>query len=580
MKNIIKTNKTKIINYLIILFIAICILKPLYKSSFLKTDDGGLHILRIIGVADIIESGQFPPIISPNYIKTCGYAINLFYNPLTTYIPIIIAIFTKSYFLAVKIFITIMVFLAGIFMYNLAEKITKKESISLLASAIYIISPYYLQNIVVRGALAEVCALTFIPLTFLGLYNLIHEDGKKHYLLTIGATCLVLTHNITTIYVALFCIIYLLVNIKTIIKNKSIIKKCIINVIFIILLTTFFTIPLVANSLNTEYVIFSEDLMGTSKEQVYLETLNIIDLFKFDKEERYIFIIGLPILIGLILTPFIKNKIDDKYKKIYYTFIVLGLISIYMSTKLFPWTIMPSFLCIIQFPWRLLGIATFFLSIISAINIYNLICTILKNKENIAKYFAIPIICLFILYIYNIPFEIDTDIKQDETYEENLKQNMQISHFDINREYLPLKARKYIGSYLKTRDNKINILSGQADIKSEDKQQLKYKTYINKIEQDTILEFPYLYYLGYDVKKIDSNGNETKLEVFESEHGFIAIQSDKTEENIQIEVEYKTPTIYILGYIISAITLIIFVIYIKTSKTKENNKTKKEIFRI
>ena len=41
-----------------------------------------------------------------------------------------------------------------------------------------------------------------MPLLFIGMYNLFNQDGKEHYFITIGAVGLVLTHTVTTFYMA------------------------------------------------------------------------------------------------------------------------------------------------------------------------------------------------------------------------------------------------------------------------------------------------------------------------------------------------------------------------------------------
>src|SRR5699024_8746136 len=98
-------------------------------------------------------------------------------------------------------------------------------------------------------------ALAFIPLVFQGLYNLLHGDRSKHYYIAIGATGLMLSHSISTEYTAIFCAIYILFNIKKFL-NKDVIKKCVINVVFILLMSSMFILPVIEFESSAHYAIF------------------------------------------------------------------------------------------------------------------------------------------------------------------------------------------------------------------------------------------------------------------------------------------------------------------------------------
>ncbi len=95
-------------------------------------------------------------------------------------------------------------------------------------------APYHLTDLYVRNAIAEFASFMFIPLVFLGLYNIIKKEGKTWYL-SIGAIGLVFTHNIATLYTAIFAILYVLINIKFL-KDKEIWKYLAINALFLLII--------------------------------------------------------------------------------------------------------------------------------------------------------------------------------------------------------------------------------------------------------------------------------------------------------------------------------------------------------
>ena len=168
-----------------------------------ETHDGSLHMLRLVGTKETLEIGQFPPLINQNYCKGVGYSMNLFYPPIVTYIPLLIKLFTSSYMVALKWFGAFCIILSGFTMYQFVYQVTRKRSIALFSAIFYMVAPYKLANVYKRFAIGEFTAMVFIPLVFLGLFNLFEQDKKKHYYIAIGAIGLMLSHTVTTLYTSI-----------------------------------------------------------------------------------------------------------------------------------------------------------------------------------------------------------------------------------------------------------------------------------------------------------------------------------------------------------------------------------------
>lgn len=71
-------------------------------------------------------------------------------------------------------------------MYYFAKKITDDRNVGVLAGVLYMVMPYHLTDMYIRGSLGEFLSFIFIPIVFLGLYHLFHEE-KRDWLLVIGA---------------------------------------------------------------------------------------------------------------------------------------------------------------------------------------------------------------------------------------------------------------------------------------------------------------------------------------------------------------------------------------------------------
>ena len=557
--------------YIIITIIGILVSLPLIGLQIRGTDDGWLHLIRIIGIDNAIKNENFPFLIQPFFCNDWGYSMTAFYPSIVSYVPYFLSIFMGSFINGIKIFAAITVILSGITMYQFLMEITEKKKLALIGAIVYMILPYRLENIYNRFAIGEFTAFVFIPLVFLGLYNLLNGNGKKHYYIAIGATGLMLSHTISTIYTAVFCLIYILFNLKLFFK-KDVLIKCLINVIFILLISAIFWVPMLEFKQSAEYAIFEPDALKTSGKYVANNTIELWQLLKDKNEENGVsFVIGIPFITMLLLGIFVFKKLDQKLKDLYITNIVLAVISIIMCTKFFPWIIMPDFLCTLQYPWRLLGFALFFLTPICAINVYFLIKEI-KNKKTQDGIYMIVILILFIFTLKELSsYQIGYQTIYS-SYEEQIVQNPKIHYFSVNRDYMPLKALKEQRGYLYTRTDETYVINGEAIISNEEKYGLKMKISLEKAKEGTKLELPYLFYPGYTVKLVEKSSAETIINTSESENGFLQIMIPHDIENAEIIVNYTGTTIEKTAYIGSGISVILFICYIIYFRKKDKEE--------
>ena len=280
-------------------------------------------------------------------------------------------------------------------MYKFVKTISGNKDVGVFASILYMTFPYHLTDLYTRNALGEYVSFIFIPLVFLGLYKILFSEEKNCYLI-LGAAGLILTHNLSTIIVAIFAIIYLLCNIKNI-KNKKILKQLIINAIFIISITSYFWIPMIETKIGNDYQVYREGMMATP-ESAADNALEIKQLFVTMNDGNYVFELGPHVLIMLALSIMTFRFIRPEFKKQYTIFFVCSLITLWMSTKYFPWRYLPNCFSIIQFPWRMLMMSAFFLSVVCAINMYAIIKKF--NFKDVIVLSAISI--LYVIAISNL----------------------------------------------------------------------------------------------------------------------------------------------------------------------------------
>ncbi len=563
-EELMKKVKNKV-SIIIIVLLGLVICSSLFTMNLKDYNEFRIHIDRIVAVKEAIKEKVFPPFISYKNMLGFGYALNIFYGVITTYIPLLISLITKSSIMAIKIYTLLTIILSGIMMYIFVNKITKSKIVSLISALIYMSCPYKICNIYSRNALGEYTAFIFLPMIFQGIYEIINDKDKNgKYYLIIGASLLVLSHTITTVYAILFVILYLLINYKKL-KSKFIWKELGISAIIILILTLFYTIPILEHKFSGNYVIFDEDYMYTDGIDVYENTNSILDYFKLETNTGLNFSFGLVLTFLLIMMPVCYKKVDKKYKSTYTDFLMLAIIALFMTTKGFPWLIMPKMLTIIQFAWRLHGFFIFFISFIAGVNSF-IIYRSFKKNGNI--FLIILLLMIFILTALSVSKyqTISTyNYNMDVQFEKNIENATKLGPYNINRDYLPINVITNM-DYMKNRENKTYILNGTVNIKDEKKYRLNDEMTIENANNAT-LELPYLYYHGYTVTL-----NDKKIKNYESANGFLCVNIN---ENGILKVEYKGTNIEKTAMLISFIGLIIF-ITIGLVKPKNEMKIKYE----
>lgn len=182
---------------------------------------------------------------------------------------------------------------------------------------------------------------------------------------------------------------------------------------------------------------------------------------------------------------------------------------------------------------------------------------------------SIFIIILIACSMYKMTIFYTKDSSQDEQYEKNILNNTKISHKQINRDYMPLKAIILQNTYVLEREDKTYILEGNAKIINEKKENLKDELELKDISKGTVLEFPYYYYVGYEIKIETKEGIE-KINAVESENGYLSCKIERNIDEGKITVEYVGTAITDISYVISAISLILFICYIIYERKTKN----------
>ncbi len=516
--------KKNIKQIFIIFIVALIIMIPLFvQGNYHMGDDSEYHVANILA---LINSHKFyPNDVMPNLFENYGIAIRQFYPVLGHSIGAIISIiFGLNVFVSLKITSLLILFLSGISMYYLSLNLSGKKNIALFSSIVYMLFPYHLSDIYIRDALGESLLFIFIPMIINGLLYLFNDKKKFLLLFCTGYILGMLSHLTLMIYFTLLLIPFFIINRKKIFK-KDIIKILIIASIIILSITSFSTVNLIQNKISNNYRVFDSNIMVEKNKYKGLsyEYVNYLSLFDYQhtSDTRVRFFLDFIVLFLLVLL--IKNykKIDlKKYKY----FIIFGIISFIMSLIIFPWNMMPSFLKMIQFPFRM---SLFFTVSVSLL--VPLALPFIKINE---KYLIIGMVIFALFSVSIIKYKGYIDLN-------NVNYSMGIGW---QKEYLPNKMYdKY--DEIKNREYKI-ISNEDVNILEDNFPNIKFE-----LLEDSYVEIPRTYYLGYNLY----NSNNELENIFMCDNGLICSNLKKGK----YELKYERTTISKISYIISLCSLII-----------------------
>lgn len=364
---------------------------PMFIHGIHDGHDLGVHYLRIEAIVQALRSGQFPARISSITLYGLGYPFSIYYNDLYLYFPAVLRLLGFSIDAAYKIYAAAFNLITVMLSYFSFKNIFKNRKIACILTLLYTASAYRLLNIFIRGAVGEYSAQAFLPLIALSLYRIYNQPVKNirdifrnALLLAAAMTMIIGAHVLTTIMV---CFIMLLVFLYFFRKSfqKETLFTFILAVVFSLLLNAYFLVPFIDYYFNVPTLIrsfVSNELtmiqgFGVYFSQFFAFFQNVHGSIDVQVGDRMQMTPGLPLMCAFVIGCYFKFvKKGQKYFNFLLSF---SFLTLWLASDLFPWDWLilhfsPWRIMIqIQFPYRFLGIAILFLTLLAG--------CILKNKE-------------------------------------------------------------------------------------------------------------------------------------------------------------------------------------------------------
>lgn len=373
-------------------FITLLASLPLMADFLYQGHDLWFHLERITSLAAELSAGHFPARIESTMLGGYGYPFSLFYGDILLYFPAVLYNLNVPLQLCYQLYELMVTVITCVSSYAAFREISGiqthegDDTLALTGSLIYTLCSYRLVNAYVRAAVGEYTAMAFIPLVFLGIHRIYSKQkgdsvtAHDYLPLVFGLSFIIESHILTAIIVCMFLVIFFICFIKRSLRPEVISAWC-QTVILTICLNIWFLLPFI-ESMNMKIVATDPDSVNQiQSEGVYpvqlfsLIFMNITGNTSSGTKGEMPLSIGPALLIGLILCIAVLSyrkrlKLDrySSYSSCLYC-LISSFIALFLSSSLFPWDSLRSlnygiarFFCRIQFPWRYLSIASFFLT--------------------------------------------------------------------------------------------------------------------------------------------------------------------------------------------------------------------------
>ncbi|MGT2928838.1 hypothetical protein ACVR1G_01045 [Streptococcus dentasini] len=339
--------------FLAALLVSLIYIIPLLMSNgALYGDDLHFHLNRVLSLASIHES----PVNFKSFYKI-GQGVNFFYPYLTYYPYYLLYKLTGSLYNGWILYSYALTVVTYLIAYYSSKGITHNRFNSHLFAIFYVFSAYRLGNIVIRFATGEVIAMSFLPLVFYGLYNILRGNYHRWYPLTFGMALLIYSHILTAFMAS---VVVGLIFITAIAFQQNRLQRC----------WNFFIAVMASLALSAfQFFTMLEQFRYSRIDNPGGISLNdstrtLSDIFRFSLNNAIKELVpGILVIVclALILFQFRKLRIEDYY--------LIGwiVLFIFLESKAVKWPDSPnSSVSVIQFAWRVNSFLTLFATFLAS----------------------------------------------------------------------------------------------------------------------------------------------------------------------------------------------------------------------
>jgi hypothetical protein len=577
--------KKALINYFTFFFLLMIFVASTYyffQRGFFLIHDYTIGV-KIVEMASGLRSLEWPVRWSAELGYGFGMPLFNFYAPLPYFFGAIFYLLGFNLVVSIKFLYLLVTLITLIGAFKLGKRLSGNWGGIILAGALTL-APYRALNIFVRGALSEVFAMAFFPWVILAIYQIIDSKEnenkrlfKAYLLLFVSLSAIILSHNLSALMFIPLAFLWAIF----IAKRKqlwSIIKVFSLS----FFATAFYTLPSFLEKNLTKI-----DTILTGYFDYHLHFLYIRQFFQdnwgyggsgYGANDDISFFLGYGQLLALFLLGVLflaqlfrafKNHDLKKFfirNKILFLagFITVFCLFLSIGRSLALWETL-KVLSFIQFPWRWLGSASFFLAMFLAIG------SGLLKKDIWQK---IILSFLFLTFFFNAQFfKAEKVLSNSELYYYSDKQLISSEMSKTLPDYIPKQMadeltlqdynKKYPEASVWLNQNSTDNLIFKSQLLKSKNQSQDWKISLSEI---SLINFKIANFIGWtayvDNKKAPIIENQklgnVQLLVPVGEH-LVSLRFQ--ENNLRLISDY-----------ISLVSLLIFIFWLITLKNKSTNQ--------
>lgn len=492
-----------------------------------------IQVVRIEEMYYEISSGQLPTRLSSNLGNGAGYMLYQFYAPLVYYIG---ALFHAVGFTLVQS--TKLTFISGFILAAIGMFLLLRSRFSITATLfstlLFLAAPYIGYDAFHRGSLGELYAICLLPFVFYCGLRIIQKPNYISFIyFSISITLLTIAHNLTAFMTFPFLVIFIFwMQGKTYITGFY-------AVLIGMLLSSFYWIPAI---FEKKYIIIDQvDFITQTYKNHFLTLSQLAGIQPITWSFK-------PPTLGLnlLLVPMILMLVSVKQKKLLHDRLLLFsvcsfIFSLFMASNLSRpvWELGSSTLSFIQFPWRFLGLTTFFASICGAFLLDKFKTVVIKAI--IGLIIILPLFTIYNSYLQPITYNYISKYTADDP----------CGTAGWSNEYIPTWVDECIPKGHKLEP--VNIVRGNLSIHNliakDNSRYISFST-----QGNGSIVFDKYFFPGW---KLSIDGKTTPLKV-SPPYGLM--QTDIPEGKHNVELVFTNTPIRIFANTISAITALILVL--------------------
>lgn len=539
---------------LILILIGLGASLPLLNDSLKIGQDMAFHLARLEGLYQGMRSGAFPVRINPVQLEGFGYLSSTMYPSLFLYPFAALRFFGVSTMLCYKLLLIGISIGTSLLAYYGTRGITKSEKAGMLTAVLYTFAMYRLNGLYVGATVGESMAMTFLPLAAWGVYELFWGDAKKWYLLALGISGVFGSHLLSTEMTLLFAAI---TGVVWLFKGEKSgwLKRAgygMLAAAVTLLWSMWYWLPalshrgLVVYAVHNDLYLFS--LYPSQMFSLFMEPVGWSYELGRLQGEMSLSVGGVLLLSGILLIVVLASKKPESYshlENVGCVCLCMGGFALFLTSYIFPWELLQKvalldrLLSPLQFPWRFLSLASFFLSVAGAVGL------IAFQKQFRRIRWAIPAALILLLVSTFYCFDRISYSMAD------LSDKMQAAGTDYTDDLYLRVHRGSMQSF--SRKNSVIYCENDSEVLYSDysKKGSSLTVYVEpvKVEAGDKLVFPLYGYTGYQVL---ADGEEIEWEI--SDDGMITC--DLPNHNALIQIRYRESPLFLAGDIISLISIL------------------------